>query len=264
MSNFFETASNDISSLEEKILGPRYSYSDHINTPAQMGMSGDGNSIAANVDGLQGYVKLLFSGAGNASKVGGPLGKQFFIKTGAKCKDKLSGNQVTRSLYINNIPIENTKLSQGMSILFGKSQGLIPGILNNIENINPLGIFGAFMQGSNPECMPVELPTRNSNNIVGKETGYLTISDIKNLSPCLFNNRINPISKKSASCIEGFENKVNNDSNNDNNYSNNDDNLEILDYLFPSEKNELFDTPNLIAYIYLISLTLLFLSLLKK
>lgn len=255
MSNFFESASNNISALETKLLGPRYSYTDHIKSPDQMGMSGDGNSIKANVDGLQAYVKLLFSGGGNASTVSGPLGKQFFLKTGASCKDKKSGEQVTRSLYINNIPVENTTLNKGMTLLFGKAQGLIPGILNNIENVNPLGIFGAFMQGTNPDCMAVTLPTRNSNNVKGKETNYLTVNDVKNLSPCLFSNKINPVTKKGASCIEGFENKVENDDN---------ENLEILDYLFPEKETTIFNTSDVIAYLYFISLTLLFLSLIKK
>ena len=254
-SNFFESASNDIAGLEKKLLGPRYSYSDHIKSPDQMGMSGDGQSISANVDGLQAYVKLLFSGGGNASTVNGPLGKQFFLKTGAKCKDKKSGEQVTRSLYINNIPVENTPLNKGMTLLFGKSQGLIPGILNNIENVNPLGIFGAFMQGSNPDCMSVTLPTRNANNVKGKDTQYLTVSDVKNLSPCLFSNKTNPVTKKGASCIEGFENKVEN-------YDK--DDLEILDILFPDKELNVLKYSDIIAYIYFISLILLFLSLIKK
>lgn len=255
MSDFFESASNNISALESKLLGPRYSYTDHIKSPDEMGMSGDGNSIQANVDGLESYVKLLFSGGGNASKVKGPMGKQFFLKTGANCKDKKSGEQVTRSLYINNIPVENTELSKGMTLLFGKSQGLIPGILNNIENVNPLGIFGAFMQGTNPDCMSVTLPTRNSNNVIGKETGYLTVNDVKNLSPCLFSNKINPVTKKGASCIEGFENKVQNK---------NHENLEILDYLFPDTQKSLLNYSDIIAYLYFISLALIYLSLINK
>lgn len=255
MSNFFESASNNPSALQNKLSGPRYSYSDQIKSPDEMGMSGSGKNIHTNVKGLEDYVTLLFSGGGNASKVDGPMGKQYFLKTGSKCKDNKSGQQVTRSLYINNIPVENTTLNQGMTLLFGKAQGLIPGILNNIENINPMGIFGAFMEGTNPDCMSVSLPTRNSNNVVGKQTQYLTVNDVKNLSPCLFSNKINPVTKKGASCIEGFENKVEN-------Y--NEENLEILDYLFPDREIEVFTYSDIIAYFYFISLMILFLSLIKK
>ena len=138
------------------------------------------------------------------------------------------------------------------------NQGLIPGILNNIENVNPLGIFGAFMQGTNPDCMGVTLPTRNSNNVIGKKTGYLTVNDVKNLSPCLFSNKINPVTKKTASCIEGFESKVKNEDKNE------DENLEILDYLFPERETTVLNPSDIIAYLYFISLTSLFLSLIKK
>jgi len=255
MDNFFESASSDINNLEKKILGPRYSYTDHIKSPQELGMSGSGQSIKQNVDGLEAYVTLLFSGGGNASTVDGPLGKQFFLQTGATCQDIKSGEQVTRSLYINNIPVENTKLNSGMTLLFGKAQGLIPGILNNIENINPLGIFGAFLEGTNPKCMGVTLPTRNSNNVIGNETGYLTINDVKNLSPCLFSNKVNPITKKGASCIEGFENKIYND-----------DHLEILDYLLKSDQKNInyLKNSDIIAYLYLLSLIFLIFYLIKK
>lgn len=253
MSNFFESASNDLGGLQEKTMGPSYSYSDHIRTPQQLSMSGSGSKIASNIHGLQAYVELLFQGGGKASKVGGPLGRQMFVKTGANCKDKKTGEQVTRSIYINNIPVENSRLSSGMSLIFGRAQGLIPGILNNIESINPMGIFGAFMQGSNPDCMAVTLPTRNNKNIKKKETAYLTKNDIRQLSPCLFDNRINPLTKKGAKCIDGFSN-----------YEENIEDLDIFDFLFPERNNtDIFKSSDIIAYIYFISLIFLFFSLIK-
>ena len=103
MSNFFDSASNDSNQLENEILGPKYSYTNHIKTPEELGMSGDGNSISNNVNSLNSYSDLLFSGGGNASTVNGPLGKQMFMLTGAKCKDIETQQQVSRSLYINNM-----------------------------------------------------------------------------------------------------------------------------------------------------------------
>merc|ERR1711907_144246 len=169
MSSFFDSASDNSSELENNILGPKYSYTDHIKTPDELGMSGDGNSISNNVNALNSYSELLFSGGGNASKVNGPLGKQMFMMTGAKCKDVKTNQQVTRSLYINNIPVEYNAITSSMKSLFGKSQGLVPGILNNISNMNPLAMFGAFKQGSNPDCMAVKLPTRDENNVESLE-----------------------------------------------------------------------------------------------
>lgn len=251
MSNFLESASNNSSELENNILGPKYSYTTHIKTPDELGMSGDGNSIATNVNSLNSYSQLLFSGGGNASKVNGPLGKQMFMITAAKCKDIKSNQQVSRSLYINTIPVEYNVITNSMKSLFGKSQGLVPGILNNITNMNPMAIFGAFKQGPNPDCMAVELPTRNENNVESSETGYLIIDDVKNLSPCLFPNKINPVSNKqgnSSLCIEGFQN-INNENNNNI--------IKILDFLMSEKNKEILDTSNLIAYSYIISLIFL-------
>ena len=41
---------------------------------------------------------------GGASKVNGPMGNKFFLKTGAKCKDTQSGKKVDRFMYVNNVP----------------------------------------------------------------------------------------------------------------------------------------------------------------
>ena len=208
MANFFEKASNNLSELQNSLLGEQFDYAGNIRSPPELGMSPEGDRIEKNVNGLQSYVNLLFEGGGDASKVGGAMGKQFFLKTGAKCQDKKTGEQVTRSIYINNIPVENTKLTAGFNLIFGGAQGLIPGILNNVENINPMGIFGAFMAGTNPDCMAVTLPTKDSRGRVSSETQYMTVSDVKNLSPCLFKNRRNPITNKGADCIRGFQ-KIN-------------------------------------------------------
>lgn len=207
MVNFFETAAKDPNSLSNTLLGPHYSYTKHIKTPTEMGMSTRGSDIVANIDGLGAYVELLFEGGGNASTTDSALGKKFFSKTGAKCKDKKTGNQVNRSIYINTIPEVKTGSVHGMGKMYGKSQGLIPGMLNNIEKLNPFSIFGAFKTGLNPDCMAVTLPTKNNEGVVSNETAYLTVEDIKSLSPCNFSDNINPVSKeKGEKCIEGFSN----------------------------------------------------------
>ena len=177
-------------------------------------MSPDGDRIEENVNGLQSYIKLLFEGGGDASKMGGPMGKQFFLKTGAKCRDKKTGEQVSRSIYINNIPVENTPLSAGFNLMFGGAQGLIPGILNNTENINPMGIFGAFMAGTNP------------------------------------------VTKKGANCISGFQNI-----NEEKDYS---DKLEIIENLLVRNDYSKLNKENIIAYIYLISLIFAIFYISKK
>ena len=80
MSDFFKKAFSDVKELEEDLLGPDYPYHKFIKSPEEMGMSDAGSisTIANNVKGLIGYVELLAVGGGQASKVDGPLGDNFF------------------------------------------------------------------------------------------------------------------------------------------------------------------------------------------
>jgi len=200
MSNFFTEIVDDLDGVEQKLLGPDYSYYKQIKSPEEIGMSSDGNlgAMANNITGLIEYTKLLVEGGGNASKVPRPLGDKFFLKTGAKCKDIETNNQVDRSIYINNIPDGDIPfISSGLGTDFTVFEGIVPGVMGNLEKINPLAIFQSFMTGTNPDCQSVTLETVGENNQVSKNTGFLTVTDIKNMNPCWFDDNTNPVTKKS-------------------------------------------------------------------
>jgi hypothetical protein len=199
MANFFARAANNAKALEESLLGPDYKYYDYINSPENMGMSADGSmsAITKDVAGLINYVTLLSSGGGPASKTGEPLGNKFFLETGATCKNKASGEDVTRSLYINNVPDGSIPfISAGTGVRVDSLKGLIPGTLSNLAQINPMQIFGAFMEGSEPECQSITMETINVNNEKKYETGYVTINDIKNMNPKWFPDNKNPVTSE--------------------------------------------------------------------
>ena len=208
MSNFFENVLNDIDAVEQDLLGPDYNYVKQINSPEEMGMSSQGtiSAIGNNISGLVGYTQLLVTGNGKASKTGRPLGDKFFLETGAKCKDTKTGKDVTRSIYVSNVPDGSIPfITQAMGgVKFTSFEGLVPGVMSNINNINPMKIFQAFMAGTTPECRAVTMPTIDDNNKQGMDTKYLTNIDIKGLSPCLFPSRKNPITGET--CREGFHN----------------------------------------------------------
>ena len=169
MSNFFQKVLADAKGLEEEVLGPDYNYVNYINSPDDLGMSEHGNigALTDDVEGLIEYVKVLVSGSSKASKTGNPLGDKFFLETGAKCRDIATGKQVTRSLYINNIPDGSVPfLTSGMGITFTDFRGLVPGVIENIGNLNPMLIFQAFMSGSDPSCQAITMPTMDVNNVV--------------------------------------------------------------------------------------------------
>ena len=196
MANFFAKAANDAKALEQSILGPDYEYYKYINSPEDMGMSSDGSmsAITDDVAGLINYVMLLSSGGGPASKTGKPLGDKFFLPTGAKCKDKASGEDVTRSLYVNNVPDGSIPfLTAGTGVRIDSLQGLIPGTLSNLAQINPMQMFGAFMEGTTPECQAITMETIDINNIKTNQTGFVTTNDIQNMNPRWFPNNVNPV-----------------------------------------------------------------------
>jgi hypothetical protein len=206
MANFFDKAKDDAKGLEESLLGPDYKYFNYIKTPAEMGMSSNGSisTITNDIAGLIGYVSLLTSGEGEASKTGGPLGDKFFLETGAKCKDTASGESVTRSLYVNNVPDGSIPfISSGLGdVNFSEFKGLIPGTLSNLSQINPMQIFSAFMGGTTPDCQALTMETIDVNNEKGQKTAFVTNTDIKAMSACWFPDGKNPISGNS--CRETF------------------------------------------------------------
>ena len=206
MANFFQQALDDVENLEESLLGPDYQYYKFIKAPTKMGMGAKGNikTLTKDIEGLIAYVELLVTGKTKASKTGKPLGDKFFLKTGAKCTDIKTNDEVTRYLYMNFVPTgEIPFISDGMGINFSEFEGLVPGAMGNLDDLNPMRIFSAFMAGSDPSCQAITMETIDENNKKSKETHHVTIDDIKNMNPCWFGKK-NPVTK--VKCKEFFQN----------------------------------------------------------
>lgn len=182
--NFFKDVVTDMDKIEQEFLGPDYKYYKFINSPAALGMSGEGkmSALSKDVEGIVDYVELLISGRGKGSKTGKPLGDRFFLKTGGQCKDYRTGKLVNRDMYINNVPDGNIPLlSEVSGMQFTEFEGLIPGIFSNLDAINPLKLFSAFMEGENPICAEVSLETIDENNKKSTNHGYIPISELLDL-----------------------------------------------------------------------------------
>lgn len=186
-----------LSALEEKILGPTYNYSGHIKSPAEMGMSATGtfDALGDDISGILGYIDLLIGGKcslgacasknlTNEDGSGGgdyeqPLGNQFFLDTAVKCKDIVTKEKVTRSIYINNVPDGSIPLvTEVTGVTFPDFTGIVPGIMSNIAQIRPMQILLAFVTGASSACQMVTMPTIDSNNNPGTAQRYITNSDI--------------------------------------------------------------------------------------
>ena len=206
--NIFQDVLSDANGVQNSLLGPTYPYYKNIKMPSQIGMSDKGTikQLGTNIDGLINYVELLVSGKSKASKTGGPLGNKFFLKTGGKCIDNStdgSNNQVDRYIYINNVPNGTIPfISSGMGVNFSDFEGLIPGSMGNLEALNPFAILQSFMSGSTPPCQEITMQTIDSNNRKSSESHFVTVTDIKNINPCSFPKKKNPITK--SKCKEAF------------------------------------------------------------
>lgn len=204
MSNFFDEISKDASKIENEILGPDYKYWDKIKTPGELGITGQGSisSLAKDVKGIINYVELLVTGDGDAKKTLDPempLGDRFFMKTGGKCKDVKSGELKDRYMFINNIPDGSIPfISSGLDINFTAFEGLIPGIMTNLAQLNPMAMLKGFMEGSEPDCQEItmDVVSTNTGGVLKQESQFVPITEIKEISPCDFPDNTNPATKK--------------------------------------------------------------------
>jgi hypothetical protein len=142
------------------------------------------------------------SGGGDASKADGPLGNKYFLKTSGQCKDEATGSLVDRYIYVNNVPSGHIPgLSTVMQMDFSSLEGIVPGIVEDLGKLDPLPLFSAFMQGSNPPCQEVTMEVGNAGNLTS-QSQHLANSDLSGMDPCSFPNKTNPVTN--ASCVEAF------------------------------------------------------------
>ena len=207
MSNLFQDVLKDVNGVQQRLLGPDYPYYKYIRTPKEIGMSSAGNlnALGNDIKGLVAYTQILVDGKGQASATGRPLGNKFFLQTGAKCKDINSKKNVDRYIYIDNVPAGNIPfISSGMGVNFSDFKGLIPGAMSDLNYFNPFKIMQAFLTGGTPDCQNLTMETIDINNNRSTESHYVSLVDIQNMDPCIFSNKINPITKRS--CRETFSN----------------------------------------------------------
>lgn len=207
--NIFQEVLKNAKAAEEKYIGPDYPYYKYIKTPSEIGISGAGSlsQLGKDIDGLINYVELLVSGGGKASATGQPLGNKFFLKTGGKCTDVKTGQDVDRYIYIDNVPAGNIPfISSGVGVNFSEFKGLIPGTISNLNAFNPMEMFQSFLAGSKPDCQEVKMETIDIYNNKSTESHFVTLIDLKNMDPCIFPDKKNNFTDPVKVCRETFTN----------------------------------------------------------
>ena len=182
-----------------------YMYYKFIKTPSDMGMSPGYNlsNISDGVAGIISYINLLVQGNSSASTTGQPLGNKYFYPTSQKCTDP-DGNSQTLSLYVDNVPSGSLGIiPAGVGGKFSTFKGLIPGMLEDAFSLAKIDFFSAFTSMDPPKCQNVKLETISVDNLQSSDSQYVSINDIKNISPCNFvDTNTNPIT--GATCSESF------------------------------------------------------------
>lgn len=183
MSNLFEEVLADAKGVEEKLLGPDYDYVNKIKTPDDIGLSDNGSidTLVKDIEGLLEYTEVLVTGENGTKGVSGPLGSRFFLETGQTCIDVATGNEVKRSIYVDNVPNGSLPfITSAYGVRFTTFEGLIPGAMSNISAINPFAMMQSFLSGGVPDCKAVTMPVVGNDGPLGNQTGYVTVVDINN------------------------------------------------------------------------------------
>jgi hypothetical protein len=139
--------------VQTEILGPSYSYADSITGPSSLGVGSNGSfgQLGSNASAIAYYVEALITG-------NPPLGNQYFVNTGGTCTAP-DGSIQPRYNYINNMSSGAAALPSAISELGSDFNGLIPGIVDDIEGLNPLHLFSSLMVDSSPSCVCMSCPT---------------------------------------------------------------------------------------------------------
>jgi hypothetical protein len=174
-------AGNDVL---DKALGPSFDYLQTIRSPAEKGVSSDGNfdQVFTNANAINDYVGNLIRGP--------KVGNQFFQSTGGKCRAP-DGNVVDRWSWINN-KLGGDDASGVLGPSFQRAvsgsgfDGIIPGAAGDMAMMNPLKIMNALVLDGIPPCQEYTCPVTDMNTGASKgtETHYLSPSLELSLRGC--------------------------------------------------------------------------------
>ncbi len=181
--------------VSNDILGPDYSYSDNIPGPTSLGVGSNGTmgQLFTNVDAATQYIKILITGDP-------PLGNQYYVNTGGTCVAP-DGSTQSRMNYINNKATGEDLVPQSMnelSFISSDLNGLIPGVVGDIEGLDPLYLFNAMTADGSPSCDCYQCPVTS-----GSQYAFLTTS----LSPDFDTNLCTKVDPSNCIQKESFSNR---------------------------------------------------------
>jgi hypothetical protein len=155
-------------------------------------MGKSGNKIFKNISGTLNYGNaLLFHEpergetgykSGGIQKTKGVLGNKYVINTGIECATA-TGETVERHIGVNNRPSGDIPFIGDLVKTGGIPKGLIPGMLSNIDRLNPVKLLSALVPqvGEDAICRERSITeitqTSSGSNKEAKVNVHMTDSD---------------------------------------------------------------------------------------
>jgi hypothetical protein len=235
------SSDSKLAALEAALKGDGYSYIGATEAPSELNVGTDPDQIKSNINAIVDYTQLLINGDGPANRIQKeygadiPIGDRYFLNTGGQCRpvkaskgcqnrmdcERLdigtSVNTATgkikvvpRSMLINNIPENDVPIPQTLKDASGsrslKFDGIVPGIINDVLNMNPMGIIAGFMIPPFPDCIETSITT-----VTGKgqdaykpvtQKAYVITSEAQNIHACAFSDFRNPLTGETCPASE--------------------------------------------------------------
>lgn len=190
----WDNIKNNPGNTSNDILGPYYSYADNIPGPTSLGVGSSGSfgQLFTNLGAATQYVKMMITGDP-------PLGNSYFVNTGGTCTAP-DGSTQSRMNFINNVSTGKDLVPQSLnelSFLTSDLNGLIPGVVGDIEGLDPLYLFNAMTADGTPSCSCYSCPTTS-----GAKYGFLT----PELSPDFDTNICTVVDPSNCKTTESFSN----------------------------------------------------------
>jgi len=163
---------------------------DKIKSPSALGITsnGDMNSLGKDIHGSLALVNVLWDGHGYkytdlngksqtiyGTTTNNPLGDVYFLKTDQLCNIEGTDTKTNRYLFIDTQPYNDSS----------KPVGLLPGIMDDITQLNPLKIMDGILAPNPPTCRNVSLRVIGDNDDYSYESQYVALMDLKYIDPRL-------------------------------------------------------------------------------
>ena len=203
--------------MSDNFLGKDFDYMNAFYKPLEAGGPGMGTSssdIYSNIKGTIAYGSALVSqeekGKTKVQKNGGVLGNAYFLSTNVDCpkEDENEIDTPIRHIYISNRPTGKIAALDGLiPNLPAMPQGLLPGMMSNLQRTDPSGLLKAVLPSNEEDskCHEVTLKTHHQEGN-GKvtspregETKHMTKYDICQVDKSNFTT-----GQKPAMCNETF------------------------------------------------------------